>query len=132
MDPITAAALLVATSAGAAVGSEAGKQAWAGVTALVKLVKSKFTGDPKAEQALELAQADPENEAATQQLEAEIRTHADQDPGFATELTELTNQPQAQALAQQASGKIVTQLRDNASIGKQVNIGGDSHGNISL
>ncbi|MFC0431792.1 hypothetical protein [Kutzneria buriramensis] len=85
VEPVTitlAIALVLARKIAEGAASEAGKQAWAGLSGLVR---GRFSSDTAATNALDTAEASPTSEEAIRTLADHLHQHA-ADPGFARAL----------------------------------------------
>jgi len=127
MEPIAiAAATLVAKWAAEAIVGEAAKSAWAGLTKIYNAVKDKFAGDQESTEVLDRLEQKPNSQGRVTELAEVLDKRMKADPNFAKELASLVKE----AGQDPGSGSFVTQVMDNARVGKIVNIG--SAGNVSF
>jgi hypothetical protein len=127
MEPIAiAAATLVAKWAAEAIVGEAAKSAWAGLTKIYNAVKNKFAGDQESTEVLDRLEQKPDSQGRVTELAEVLDKRMKADPNFAKELASLVKE----AGQDPGSGSFVTQVMDNARVGKIVNIG--SAGNVSF
>ena len=127
MEPIAiAAATLVAKWAAETVVKEAAKSAWSGLTKIYEAVSKKFSGDDESKEVLNRVEQKPTSEGRVRELAEVIDERIKADPSFAQELARLVQE----AGKEPASAGFVTQVMDNAKVGKIVNIDtihGDVH-----
>ncbi|PYC78400.1 hypothetical protein C7C46_16320 [Streptomyces tateyamensis] len=118
MDPISAtaiaAAAIAAKSTLEAAAQEAGKASWGGAARVVERIRARFGGDRQAQQVLERAQRNPQDESATALLRALLQSLMQGDPVFADELRTLVDDAVA---AQGPAGSAV-----NAAVIKNVQV----------
>jgi hypothetical protein len=120
MDPLSlsVAALLAKALGGAA--EEAGQGAADALGRLVAAVRRRFAGDEGAQSALTAVECAPADEASTRTLaEAIERASADGDGKFRAELEKLVGEAERDPRV----GQFITEVRENAQVGKIVNIG---------
>jgi hypothetical protein len=118
MDPLSlSVAVLLAKALGSAA-EEAGRGATDAFGRLVTTVRKRFADDEGAQSALVAVERDPANEASTRILATAIE-RASADPAFRGELEELVREAERDPRV----GQFVTEVRDNAQVGKIVNIG---------
>lgn len=128
MDPVSigiAAAALLAGKFGENFAGEAGKAAWQSVKRLRDLVARKFKGDDITETAIQRLTANPADSGPQAAVAERITEAARADAGFAAELEGLV----ATARRHPGTNALIAQAFDSA---KQVNIGGDNFGPLSL
>jgi hypothetical protein len=125
MDPfsLSVAALLAKALGGAA--EEAGRGATDALGRLVAAVRGRFTGDEQAEKALAAIERSPSDETSGQTLALAIE-RVSKDDAFREELKELV----AEAERDPRVGRFMTEVRDNAQVGKIVNI--ENAGDVSF
>lgn len=120
MDPIAiTAATLVAKWAAEGMVKEAAKSAWEGLKKIYDAVRVKFTGDKESSEVLQRLEQKPASEARTHELAEVLDERLKADPAFAKELRHLVEE----AGARPATSSFVTQVMDNARVGKITNIG---------
>lgn len=128
MEPVTvgaAAAALLASKFGEGFAKDAGTSAWNAVKKLRELIAGKFKGDKDSERALARLAAEPHDAAHRTIVAQRIAEAAATDGHFGSNLAELV----ALAREDSATRAVFAEATDNA---KQVNIGGDNFGAISL
>jgi gamma-glutamyl phosphate reductase len=126
-DPITiTAASLVAKAAQDVVG-EATKSAWAGLGRLVRLVREKLKSASSGEEALSLVEAEPSDPNHISDLISVLDPLVCGDPEFYQALVALISD----LSKHQAIGRFVTEIHDQARVGKVVNID-TIHGDVSF
>jgi hypothetical protein len=119
MDPIAiTAATLVAKWAAEGLVKEAAKSTWEGFKKVYEAVRAKFTGDAESTEVLQRLEQKPTSEARTQELAEVLDQRFKAEPAFAQELSRLVNE----AGQQPTTASFVTQVMDNASVGKITNI----------
>jgi hypothetical protein len=119
MDPLSlSVAALLAKALGGAV-EELGGTAADALGRLVAAVRGKLTGDTPAEQALAALERAPADTASAQTLAAAIDERVSASGAFRDELEKLV----AAAARDPRANHFVTEVRDNAQVGKIVNIG---------
>jgi hypothetical protein len=127
MDPIAiTAATLVAKWAAEGLVKEATKSAWAGLQKVYVAVRAKFTGDEDSSEVLQRLEQKPSSEARIRELAELLDERVKAEPAFAQELTHLVEE----AGKQPESASFLTEVMDNAKVGKIVNIAtihGDVH-----
>ena len=129
MDPATLAlttAGLVAKKALEAAGEQAGTTGWQALGRIAQTIRGWFTGDQDATETLDRLEAKPESQARTAELAEVLQSRLEADPRLVAELTRLVEQ----AKADPQTASFVTNVQDNASVGKLTNIGqitGDVH-----
>lgn len=129
MDPATlalTAAGLVAKKALEAAGEQAGTTGWQALGRIAQTIRGWFTGDQDATETLDRLEAKPESQARTAELAEVLQSRLEADPRLVAELTRLVEQ----AKADPQTASFVTNVQDNASVGKLTNIGqitGDVH-----
>jgi hypothetical protein len=128
MDPASLAitvAILIAKRAVEAAAGEAGKGMWASIAKLHDTLRVKFRGDSDVEETMERLEAKPTSEARASELAEVLQSRFQADPGLAAELLRLVEEAQANPTA----ASFVTTVRDNAQVGKIVNVqsAGDMH-----
>lgn len=120
MEPIAiVAATLVAKWAAESFIKEASKSAWAGLQRVYELVKSKVTSDDEATEVLQRLEVKPSSEARASELAEVLSTFVKSDPSFADELRKVVNTAEQDP----ATASFITEVRDNAKVGKITNIG---------
>ncbi len=128
MDPLSlsVAALLAKALGGAA--EELGGTAADALGRLVGAVRRRFTDEPQAALALAAVERSPADEASVQKLAAAIDERVSGDGGgaFRDELQELV----AEVAHHPRVSQFITEARDNARVGKIVNVG--QAGDINL
>jgi hypothetical protein len=112
-------ATLLAKKAAESLSGEAGKEVWGGLRRLYEAVRSKFASDPEGEDVLQRVEAKPDSEGRTKELAEVLENRMEADTEFADHLAGLI----AEAEADPQTGRFVTTVRDNAKVGKIVNIG---------
>ncbi len=119
IDPLSlsVAALLARVLGGAA--EEVGRGASDALGRLVVAVRGRFAGDEQAELALAAVERSPADEARAEALAVAIAEHMSAAPAFREEVEELV----AEAERDPRINQFVTEVRDNAQVGKIVNIG---------
>lgn len=119
MDPIAiTAATLVAKWAAEGMVKEAAKSAWEGLKKIYDAVRVKFTGDKESSEVLHRLEEKPTSEGRTKELAEVLDERLKADPAFAKELRDLVKE----AGTQPATSSFVTQVMDNARVGKVINI----------
>ncbi|HEY3758466.1 MAG TPA: hypothetical protein VGL37_01790 [Solirubrobacteraceae bacterium] len=119
IDPLSlsVAALLAKALGGAA--EETGREAADALGRLLATVRGRFSDDKPAQQALTAVERAPADEANTRELAAVLQERISADPSFGKELEGLL----AEAERDASVARFVTEVRDNAHVGKVVNIG---------
>lgn len=113
------AATLVAKWAAESVVKEAAKSAWSGLQHVYQVVKSKVISDANAAEVLERLENKPTSEARAAELAEVLNDLLKSDPSFADELRKVVSRAEQDS----ATASFVTQVRDNARVGKITNIG---------
>jgi hypothetical protein len=120
MDPITmTAATLVAKWCAEGFAKEAGKSAWAGLQNVYNLVRSKLAAKPEDAEVLQRLEQKPTSQARASELVEILDEVIKLDPAFAEELRKRVNA----AAEDRFTASFVTEVRDNAKVGKIMNIG---------
>lgn len=127
MDPISITVAALVVKALDQFATDAGKHAWSGLTKLVDVVKSRFAGDEPANAALDSARATPDDEGSVRALANAVDRYVREDPQFRSTVTELARRAEADPMI----GTFVVEVRDNAQIGKLVNIT-EVHGDVNF
>jgi hypothetical protein len=122
-----AAASLLTTKLGEGFAGEVGKSAWGGMKHLYDLVRHKFAGDSEAEAALDDLEAGPPDEARIRAVAEALRSRAEHDEAFHTELEALV----IEAEQDHSVAKALTKISGNARVGKVATFG-DVHGDVSF
>ncbi len=126
MEPIAmTVATLVARWAAEGLVKEAAKSTWEGLKKVYEAVRAKFTDDAESTEVLQRLEQRPTSEARTQELAEVLDQWVKNEPAFAQELHRLVDE----AGQQPATGSFVTQVMDNAKVGKITNIE-TIHGNV--
>jgi hypothetical protein len=130
MDPVTlglVAAAVVAKAALEQVGDRAGQAGWSGLRAVSARLRGWFAAEGREQgvAALEVVEAAPDSELAVQRLAVEV-TEVVRDRPLAEELQRLLEELEADGGAAVAS--FVTEVRDQARVGRIVNVAGDYFG----
>jgi hypothetical protein len=113
------AAILLATKALEALGSQAVERTWAGMTQLVALVRRKVTGHRQAETALAQVQQHPEDADHIRELGELLAAFAIQDAAFHRDLAALVDQARRDPML----GSLATQVYGQAQVGQLITIG---------
>ena len=112
------AATLVAKWAAESVVKEAGKSAWGGLQRVYEAVKAKLTPGTEGAAVLERLEETP-SEQRTAELAEVLDKFAKSDKSFAQELRRVVDEAERDA----ATASFITEVRDNAKVGKITNIG---------
>src|SRR5262249_17841641 len=113
-----------APSSGGELAASAGKDTWTGLKRLRELVVQKFAGNLQAETEVAQLAVEP-SDAARSAVTQRISDAAAADEAFAAERAELIT-------ALRADPAVTVVLARAADQAKQVNIGGDNFGQISM
>ncbi len=125
MDPLSlSVAALLAKALGSAA-EEAGRGMADALGRLVAAVRRRFTGDEQAEKALAAVERSPSDETSAQTLALAIE-RVSKDEAFRAEMEELVSEAERDPRV----GRFVTEVRDNAQVGKIVNI--ENAGDVSF
>jgi hypothetical protein len=120
MEPISiVAATLVAKWFLEGFGKAAGEQAFSGLRKVYDFVHGKLSGDEGSTEVLDRLQQRPSSQARALELAEMLDERVKTDPNFAEELRQAI----AEAEKSPASSGFVTQVMDNAKVGKITNIG---------
>jgi gamma-glutamyl:cysteine ligase YbdK (ATP-grasp superfamily) len=120
MDPLSlSVAILIANQALSGAAEEAGREAWGALGGLVAALRKRFSGDKQASRALTALEQYPADENRVQALAAAVDEQIGSDQAFRHDLEELI----AAAKTDASVGKFVTNVCDQAQVGKIVNIG---------
>ena len=120
MDPIAiSTATLIAKWAAEGVVKEAAKSAWAGLQRIYDVVRSKLSPKAEAVEVLDRLKNKPTSEARTSELAEVLDDLVKSDPDFAEELRQLVDGVEQEL----STASFVTQVKDNAKVGKITNIG---------
>jgi hypothetical protein len=128
MDPISiAAATLVAKWVVEGLAKKGAEAAWSGLKKVYEVVSSTLASDTDSNEVLKRLEQKPTSEARTQELAEVLDARIKADPSFAQELRRLVQE----AGSETATASFVTQVMDNARVGKITNIG-TIHGGVSF
>jgi hypothetical protein len=101
MDPLaTTLAMVLASKALEGAGSEAGKDAWAGLTSLIR---KRFGRQDPVIQSLQEVEHSPQKAAAVHRLATDLSAHAEHDPQLSSELATWIDGVQTQTGLMDAS-----------------------------
>lgn len=126
MDPVAmAAATLVAKWAAEGMVKEAAKSAWEGMRNIYDAIRGKLSGDPESTSVLQRLEQKPNSEGRRQELAEVLDERIKGDPDFARRLRDLIDKTGTDP----ALATFVTEVMDNAKVGKITNIG-SVHGDV--
>jgi hypothetical protein len=127
MEPISiGAATLVAKWVLEGVGKAAAEKSLGGLKKIYDFVRAKLSTDKTSSEVLDRLEQKPGSQARALELAELLDERVKSDPSFAAELRQAV----AEAEKSPASSSFVTQVMDNAKVGKITNIGvvqGDVH-----
>jgi len=115
-------AALLLKKAGESIADEAGKSAWSGLQKLCQRVREAFNGTNMEPNLVALESGD---QSMLRPVAAAVTMRVSEDVNLRQELTDLV----MQARQHPSTASVVARAEGNA---KQLNIGGDNYGNISL
>ena len=119
MEPVSiAAATLVAKWVVEKVADKGAELAWSGLKKLYDAIQSSLASDVHSVEVLERLEQKPTSDARTQELAEVLDERIKADPSFAQELRRLVQE----AGSEPATSSFVTQVMDNAKVGKITNI----------
>lgn len=128
MDPLAVtAATLVAKWATEGLVKEAAKSTWAALQKVYDAVRSRFATEEQAIVVLHALETDPKSEDRIAQLAELIDARLKIDHVFGNELRDLIDEASRDHIA----ASFVTQVMDNAQVGKVANIT-TVHGNVTF
>lgn len=119
MDPLSLTVAALLTKVATTVGAGAGDAAVAALKRLSHAVRVRLARRRDGTQVLDAAEAQPDDDAGTQQLAAALDTEIGADPGFAEVLRALVEEARA---ADPSIAKFITRVEAGAQVGKIVNI----------
>ncbi|MGI8330386.1 hypothetical protein ACRYCC_10505 [Actinomadura scrupuli] len=126
MDPVTiglTVAALLAAKYAEGVAGEAGKVTWTGITSLRSRVRAAVSDDEKAQADLEVLESGDTTKTAA--IATAIEGKVSRDEELRRDLSRMIED----ASKSQSTAAIVAHAYDTA---KQINIGGDNSGNITM
>jgi hypothetical protein len=120
IDPLSlTVATLIASKALESAAGEAGRTAWAALGRLANVVRNRLAGDSQSERLLQAVEHVPTDEERVRELAAQLEERMRADKEFRRELESIV----AEARRDPRSGQFVTQVADQAQVGKLVIIG---------
>jgi len=130
MDPVAFGVMVATLLAKAALekaGQQAGGAGWEALEQVGQRVRGWFRrrGDTAGEQALALVEKAPDSQSAVQSLATAVTAVARDDPAEAQELEGLVGRAEAEGGKRVAT--FVNQVRDQARVGRIIQVSGDYH-----